>query len=61
MIQSYYASVSYVDNLLGQVFTALERKGLSENTITLLTGDHGNYVNNHVYNVILNPHSESEF
>lgn len=41
MIQSYYASVSYVDDLLGQVFAALEKKGLSENTITILTGDHG--------------------
>lgn len=41
MIQSYYASVSYIDNLLGEVFAALEKKGLSGNTITLLTGDHG--------------------
>lgn len=41
MIQSYYASVSYVDNLLGEVFAALEKKGMSGNTITLLTGDHG--------------------
>ncbi|XP_048772177.1 iduronate 2-sulfatase-like isoform X1 [Ostrea edulis] len=41
MIQSYYASVTYVDSLLGQVFSALDRNGFSNNTITVLVGDHG--------------------
>lgn len=41
MIQCYYASVTYVDDLIGQVFAILNKKGLSNNTITILTGDHG--------------------
>ncbi|MEQ8303129.1 MAG: sulfatase [Cyclobacteriaceae bacterium] len=37
----YYASVSYVDALLGRVMDALEEKGLADNTIVVLWGDHG--------------------
>lgn len=37
----YYACVSYVDVLFGQVMDALERLGLSQNTIVILTSDHG--------------------
>ncbi|MEM0995225.1 MAG: sulfatase, partial [Bacteroidota bacterium] len=37
----YYATISYVDKLIGDVLEALEESGLRENTIVLLWGDHG--------------------
>lgn len=37
----YYASVSYVDELIGQLVAHLKEVGLYENTIIILWGDHG--------------------
>lgn len=39
--QSYFASVSYVDMLVGQLLNALDDVGLSHNTIVVFTADHG--------------------
>ena len=39
--QGYYASVSYVDALLGDLFTHLMDLGIYENTIIVIWGDHG--------------------
>ena len=39
--QGYYASVSYVDALLGDLFTHLKELGIYENTIIVVWGDHG--------------------
>ncbi|KAJ9596318.1 hypothetical protein L9F63_012651, partial [Diploptera punctata] len=41
IIQSYYAAVTYVDDLVGQLLKKLETNGFSNNTIILLVGDHG--------------------
>ncbi len=41
LIHGYYASVSYIDALIGRILRTLEENGLSENTIVLLLGDHG--------------------
>lgn len=41
MRHGYYASTSYVDQLVGNVLAALTRLGLAENTIVVLWGDHG--------------------
>ncbi len=41
MIHGYYAAVSYVDAQVGRVLDALERKGLREETLVVLWGDHG--------------------
>ncbi|MCW2248861.1 choline-sulfatase [Azospirillum fermentarium] len=38
---AYYGSVSYVDDLVGRLLTALERAGLADDTIVVFTGDHG--------------------
>jgi arylsulfatase A-like enzyme len=41
LIHGYYASVSYVDAMIGQVLAELERLELAENTIVIVWGDHG--------------------
>jgi iduronate 2-sulfatase len=37
----YYASVSYIDALLGDLFTHMKKIGIYDNTIIILWGDHG--------------------
>ncbi len=46
-IASYYASVSYMDSQLGLVLNTLERLGLAENTLVILTSDHGFLLGEH--------------
>ena len=41
LIHAYYASVSYVDQQIGKVLTALTDLGLEENTMVVVWGDHG--------------------
>ena len=38
---AYFAAVSYVDDRIGQVLQALRESGLEEETIVVLTADHG--------------------
>ncbi|MCH2182704.1 MAG: sulfatase [Mariniblastus sp.] len=40
-IQAYLASVASVDEQVGKILDALEETGLDENTIVILTSDHG--------------------
>ena len=39
--QGYYASVSYVDALLGDLFEHMKKIGIYDNTIIVVWGDHG--------------------
>ncbi|RLU14895.1 hypothetical protein DMN91_012782 [Ooceraea biroi] len=41
IIQSYYAAVSYVDNMIGKLIHQLRASRIRENTIIILTSDHG--------------------
>ncbi|XP_072286387.1 iduronate 2-sulfatase [Pyxicephalus adspersus] len=41
MRQSYFASVSYLDSLVGQLLTAVEILGFSKDTIIAFAADHG--------------------
>jgi iduronate 2-sulfatase len=52
VVQSYYAAVSYIDDLVGQMLSELEAVGLSNNTIILLVGDHGKYECINVRNIL---------
>ena len=49
MRHGYYACVSYVDQLVGEVLNELERLGLAENTIVVLWGDHGWHLGEHEF------------
>jgi len=40
--QSYYAAVSYIDDLVGQLLAQIDDLGLRDNTVVVLTSDHGN-------------------
>ena len=46
-IQAYRASVSFMDAQVGRVLQALERLGLSEETIVVFTSDHGYHLGEH--------------
>ncbi|XP_061454789.1 iduronate 2-sulfatase [Rhineura floridana] len=39
--QSYFASISYLDVLVGRLLNALDDTGLSHNTVVVFTADHG--------------------
>ncbi len=39
--RAYYGAVSYVDDQIGKLMKALEETGLSDNTIVVFSGDHG--------------------
>ncbi|MDR3516727.1 MAG: choline-sulfatase [Azospirillaceae bacterium] len=38
---AYYGMISYVDDLVGRLLTALRRAGLAQDTIIVFAGDHG--------------------
>ncbi|MBV9603723.1 MAG: choline-sulfatase [Solirubrobacterales bacterium] len=40
----YYAAISYVDERIGEVLSALRDAGLSENTVIVFTADHGEFL-----------------
>ncbi len=46
-VGGYYASVTYVDRLVGQVLQALEQTGQAANTIVIFTSDHGYHLGEH--------------
>lgn len=47
LIHGYYACVSYVDQQIGNVLQALEDLGLAENTMVIITSDHGYSLSEH--------------
>jgi arylsulfatase A-like enzyme len=46
-IDEYDAGVIYVDDYIGRLLTELERLGLAQNTIVVLTSDHGESLGDH--------------
>ena len=47
VIRAYYASVSYIDALVGRILAALEASGQRDNTIVIFTSDHGYHLGEH--------------
>ncbi|MDA0837115.1 MAG: sulfatase [Planctomycetota bacterium] len=47
LIHGYYACVSYVDALIGELVTEVERLRLMENTVIIVWGDHGWHLGDH--------------
>jgi len=45
--QAYYSSISFMDAQVGRVIGALDRLGLSDNTIIVFTSDHGYHMGEH--------------
>ena len=47
LIHGYYACVSFVDQLIGQLIHELDLLGIRENTVIVLWGDHGWHLGDH--------------
>ncbi len=47
ILHGYYACVSYVDDMVGKLLAKLNEKGLTDNTIIVLYGDHGYHLGDH--------------
>ncbi|MDF1751282.1 MAG: sulfatase [Verrucomicrobiales bacterium] len=47
LLHAYYACVSYVDAQIGRMIEALETKGIRDNTIIIVWGDHGWHLGEH--------------
>ena len=59
LIHGYYATVSYVDGLIGGILSALKEEGLDENTIIILVSDHGYSLQEHTIWAKYNPFSDA--
>jgi arylsulfatase A-like enzyme len=46
-MQAYWASISYMDAQVGRVVEALDRLGLADNTVIVMTSDHGYHMYQH--------------
>ena len=46
-IQAYYASITFMDAQVGRVLDALDRVGLADDTVILMTSDHGYHMGEH--------------
>ena len=47
LIHGYYACVSYIDDLVGRLIRKLDERGLKDNTVIVLWGDHGWHLGDH--------------
>ncbi len=45
--RGYYGSVSFIDEQIGRILDALERRGMLDNTLIVYFGDHGDMLGDH--------------
>lgn len=58
-VAGYYASVAFVDKLVGEVLGALDEAGLRDETIVIFTSDHGYHLGEHDFWAKVSLHEES--
>ena len=58
-VGSYYASVKYMDAMVGKVLKTLKETGLDKNTIVIFTSDHGYHLGEHDFWAKVSLHEES--
>lgn len=58
-VGGYYASVVFMDRMVGQVLDALQESGQEENTIVIFTSDHGYHLGEHDFWAKVSLHEES--
>jgi len=58
-IAGYYSAVTFIDNEVGRILNILEESGRAENTIVLLTSDHGDMLGSHGRSLKRKPWEES--
>lgn len=57
--QHYYANVTMIDEQVGLVIDALERRGVLDSTILIFTSDHGDCLNDHGHSQKWNMYEQS--
>jgi iduronate 2-sulfatase len=58
-VGGYYASVAFMDRMVGQVLDGLEEASLEDNTIVIFTSDHGYHLGEHDFWAKVSLHDES--
>jgi iduronate 2-sulfatase len=58
-VGGYYASVAFMDRMVGQVLNGLKEAGLEDNTIVIFTSDHGYHLGEHDFWAKVSLHDES--
>lgn len=58
-VRGYYAMIKNLDDNIGRLMTYMDRSGLAENTIVILTADHGSMNNSHGRTQKMVPYRES--
>ncbi|MDA1314287.1 MAG: sulfatase [Acidobacteria bacterium] len=58
-IAGYYSAITFIDHEVGRILKVLEEQGLAENTIVLLTSDHGDMLGSHGHSLKRKPWEES--
>jgi iduronate 2-sulfatase len=58
-VGGYYASVAFMDRMVGQVLEGLTEAGLDDNTIVIFTSDHGYHLGEHDFWAKVSLHDES--
>lgn len=47
MRKHYYANISLIDDWIGKILDALDKKGILENSVVIFTSDHGDNIGDH--------------